>query len=168
MILQTTHKGEDMSTSATAPAKSVEASPSNPRPGAAAETVSKAAPSFLSSDLTVEGDLISAGDIAVEGKIEGNCQARLVTVGEGATIKGELVAEDVVVQGCVVGRLRGLQVRLSASAHVEGDIIHKTLAVESDAHFEGSVQRQDDPIGNTGRRTSATSTGNTAAAGAAP
>ncbi|MDP5347335.1 MAG: polymer-forming cytoskeletal protein, partial [Paracoccaceae bacterium] len=27
-----------------------------------------------------------------------------------------------------------------------GDIIHKTIAIESGAHFEGSVQRQDDPL----------------------
>ena len=37
--------------------------------------------------------------------------------------------------------------RLSASARCEGDIVHKTIAIESGAHFEGSVQRQEDPIG---------------------
>ncbi|MDM7458335.1 MAG: polymer-forming cytoskeletal protein, partial [Paracoccus sp. (in: a-proteobacteria)] len=50
--------------------------------------------------------------------------------------------------GRVVGRLRGLKVRLSATARVEGDVIHKTIAIESGAHFEGSVQRQDDPLSN--------------------
>jgi cytoskeletal protein CcmA (bactofilin family) len=45
-----------------------------------------------------------------------------------------------------VGRVRGLKVRLTATARVEGDIIHKTIAIESGAHFEGSVQRQDDPL----------------------
>ena len=49
--------------------------------------------------------------------------------------------------GRVVGRLRGLKVRLSTSARCEGDIVHKTIAIESGAHFEGSVQRQDDPLG---------------------
>ena len=49
--------------------------------------------------------------------------------------------------GRVTGRLRGLKVRLSTSARCEGDIIHKTIAIESGAHFEGSVQRQDDPLG---------------------
>ena len=43
-------------------------------------------------------------------------------------------------------RVRGLKVRLTSTARVEGDIIHKTIAIESGAHFEGSVQRQDDPI----------------------
>jgi cytoskeletal protein CcmA (bactofilin family) len=52
----------------------------------------------------------------------------------------------------VIGRVRGLKVRLTSTARVEGDIIHKTIAIESGAHFEGSVQRQDDPLA-TGRTT---------------
>jgi cytoskeletal protein CcmA (bactofilin family) len=103
-------------------------------------------PSILSSDLTVVGNLKTSGDIQVEGVVEGDIRAHLLTVGEGATIKGEIVADDVVVNGRVVGRVRGLKVRLTSSARVEGDIIHKTIAIESGAHFEGSVQRQDDPI----------------------
>ncbi len=78
--------------------------------------------------------------------VEGDIRAHLLTVGESATIKGEVVADDVVVNGRVVGRVRGLKVRLTATARVEGDIIHKTIAIESGAHFEGSVQRQDDPL----------------------
>jgi cytoskeletal protein CcmA (bactofilin family) len=106
----------------------------------------KPAPSLLSSDLVVVGNLKTTGDIQVEGTVEGDIRAHLLTVGEGATIKGEIVADDIVVNGRVVGRVRGLKVRLTSSARVEGDIIHKTIAIESGAHFEGSVQRQDDPI----------------------
>ena len=108
-----------------------------------------AAPSLISADLRITGDLNSSGDIHVEGVVEGDIRAHQLTIGESATIKGEIVADDVVVHGRVVGRLRGLKVRLTASARVEGDIIHKTIAIESGAHFEGSVQRQDDPIGQT-------------------
>ncbi|CAN5795390.1 polymer-forming cytoskeletal protein [soil metagenome] len=107
----------------------------------------KAAQSVLSSDLTITGNVKSSGEITVEGIVEGDIRASLLTVGESATIKGEIVAEEVVVNGRVVGRLRGLKIRLSASARVEGDIIHKTIAIESGAHFEGSVQRQEDPGG---------------------
>jgi len=92
----------------------------------------------------------TTGDIQVEGTVEGDIRAHLLTVGEGATIKGEVVADDVVVNGRIVGRVRGLKVRLTSTARVEGDIIHKTIAIESGAHFEGSVQRQDDPLGGTG------------------
>ncbi|MDB6453579.1 bactofilin family protein [Falsirhodobacter sp. 20TX0035] len=106
----------------------------------------KASPSVLSSDLTVVGNLKTTGDIQVEGTVEGDIRAHLLTVGESATIRGEIVADDIVVNGRVIGRVRGLKVRLTSTARVEGDIIHKTIAIESGAHFEGSVQRQDDPL----------------------
>lgn len=107
----------------------------------------KPAASVLSSDLTITGNVRSSGDIQVEGIVEGDVRAQTLIVGESATVKGEVVAEEVIVHGRVVGRLRGLKVRLSSSARCEGDIVHKTIAIESGAHFEGSVQRQDDPIG---------------------
>lgn len=110
----------------------------------------KPAASVLSSDLTVIGNIKTTGDIMVEGTVEGDIRAHLLTVGETATIKGEIVADDVVVNGRVVGRVRGLKVRLTSTAKVEGDIIHKTIAIESGAHFEGSVQRQEDPLTGAG------------------
>lgn len=102
--------------------------------------------SVLSSDLHIEGNIKTTGDIQVEGTVEGDIRAHLLTIGESATIKGEVTADDVVVNGRIVGRVRGLKVRLTSTARVEGDIIHKTIAIESGAHFEGSVQRQDDPL----------------------
>src|SRR6056297_2834553 len=89
--------------------------------------------SVLSSDLHVVGNLRTTGDIQVEGTIEGDIRAHLLTVGEGATIKGEVIADDVVVNGRIVGRVRGLKVRLTSTARVEG-----------------SVQRQDDPLNSKG------------------
>ena len=107
----------------------------------------KPAASVLSSDLTIQGNVLTSGDIQIEGIVEGDIRAHTLVVGESATVKGEVIAEEVIVHGRVTGRLRGLKVRLSTSARCEGDIIHKTIAIESGAHFEGSVQRQDDPLG---------------------
>jgi cytoskeletal protein CcmA (bactofilin family) len=106
----------------------------------------KVAASVLSSDLTVTGNLKTTGDIQVEGTVEGDIRAHLLTVGETATIRGEVVADDIVINGRVQGTVRGLKVRLTSTARVEGDIIHKTIAIESGAQFEGTVQRQDDPL----------------------
>lgn len=112
----------------------------------------RSAPSVLSPDLTVVGNIKTAGDIQIEGTVEGDIRAHQLTIGESATIKGEIMGDDVVVNGRVVGRVRGLKVRLTATARVEGDIIHKTIAIESGAHFEGSVQRQEDPLANGGTK----------------
>ncbi|WP_137701938.1 bactofilin family protein [Marimonas lutisalis] len=140
----------------TTPDSASGAAASKPATGASdfKPTPPKAKPpaSVLSSDLHITGNLKTTGDIQIEGTIEGDIRAHLLTVGEGATVKGEVVADDVVVNGRIVGRVRGLKVRLTSTARVEGDIIHKTIAIESGAHFEGSVQRQDDPLspGKTG------------------
>ncbi len=107
---------------------------------------SKPSPSILSADLQVTGNLRTSGDVVIEGVVDGDIRAHLLTVGETATIRGEIMADDIVINGRVIGRVRGLKVRLTSTARVEGDIIHKTIAIESGAHFEGSVQRQDDPL----------------------
>jgi len=129
-------------TSSTAPASSASSFQAKPKPS----------PSLLSSDLNIKGNVTSSGDIQIEGTIEGDVRAHLLTVGESATIRGEVIADDVVVNGRVIGRVRGLKVRLTSSAKVEGDIVHKTIAIESGAHFEGSVQRQEDPLGESGNK----------------
>lgn len=120
--------------------------PTGAAPAPAAPLKAKPPASALSSDLTITGNLVTTGDIQIEGKIKGDIRAHLLTVGEGATVEGEIIADDVVVNGRIIGRVRGLKVRLTSSARVEGDIIHKTIAIESGAHFEGSVQRQEDPL----------------------
>jgi cytoskeletal protein CcmA (bactofilin family) len=135
---------------AEAPAgKGSQPAPSGSGPAAgSAQSKSKPSPSLLSSDLTVKGNVMTSGDIQIEGTIEGDVRAHLLTVGESATIRGEVIADDVVVNGRVVGRLRGLKVRLTSTSQVEGDIVHKSIAIESGAHFEGSVQRSEDPLGD--------------------
>ncbi len=138
--------GPKKTASADVPAGAEPAAARPPADFAPAAAKSKPPASLLSSDLVITGNLKTTGDIQIEGAVEGDIRAHLLTVGEGATVKGECIADDVVVNGRVIGRVRGLKVRLTSTARVEGDIIHKTIAIESGAHFEGSVQRQDDPL----------------------
>ncbi|MGZ2257637.1 bactofilin family protein [Roseobacter sp. A03A-229] len=141
--------GQKQAETDTAKPAASSSAPASPAPATeykAAPPKAKPPASVLSSDLHVTGNMKTTGDIQVEGTVEGDIRAHLLTIGETATIKGEVIADDVVVNGRIVGRVRGLKVRLTSTARVEGDIIHKTIAIESGAHFEGSVQRQDDPL----------------------
>ena len=115
-------------------------------PGVGATRQPKPAPSIISSDLTITGNLETTGDMQIEGTIDGDIRSHLLTIGQTALVRGEIVADDVVINGRVIGRIRAQKIRLSSTARVEGDILHKNIAIESGAQFEGSVQRSDDPI----------------------
>lgn len=106
----------------------------------------RTAPSIISSDLVVHGNLTATGDIQVDGTVEGDIRSQSLTIGEKASINGEIVADDIVIRGRVVGTIRGRRVQLSSTCHVEGDILHEALAVETGAFFEGNCRHSDDPI----------------------
>ena len=103
-------------------------------------------PSLLSTDLFIKGNLTTNGDIQIEGEVEGNIKASLLTVGQNAKIKGEINTNELIINGFVSGTIRSKKVTLTSSAKVEGDIIHNTIAIETGAHFEGSIEKTDNPL----------------------
>ncbi len=106
----------------------------------------RVAPSIISGDLVVTGNLVSGGEVQVDGTIDGDIRAASLVIGEQATITGEVMAEEVIVRGRIIGILRGLRIVLASSCHVEGDIMHESLAVEPGAYFEGNCRRSEDPL----------------------
>ncbi|XBQ15542.1 MAG: polymer-forming cytoskeletal protein [Oceanicaulis sp.] len=104
------------------------------------------APSILSADLTVTGSISSEGEVQLDGSVDGDVRAANLTIGEEATVKGEVVAETVTVRGRVEGSVRARQVQLASTARVEGDVIHASLSIESGAYFDGHCKRSSDPL----------------------
>jgi cytoskeletal protein CcmA (bactofilin family) len=102
-----------------------------------------AAPSIISPDLKIKGDLVCNGDIQIDGSVEGDVVSRTITVGEGADIRGAISAESVRVCGAVNGQVKGNTVTLAKTAKVIGDIMHQTLSIEPGAFFEGQCRRID-------------------------
>jgi len=111
----------------------------------------RTAPSIFSNDLVVHGNITASGDIQIDGTVDGDIRSQSLTIGEKASITGELVAEDIVIRGRVLGMIRGRRVQLASTCHVEGDILHEALAVETGAYFEGNCRHSDDPIGQVTR-----------------
>lgn len=104
-----------------------------------------APPSLISANLQIVGNLRSQGEVQIDGTVDGDVSANALTIGERATINGEIVADDVVVRGRVNGRIRARKVQLAKSAHVVGDIWHELLAIDSGAFVEGHCKRTDKP-----------------------
>lgn len=103
-------------------------------------------PSVISAELIVKGTLISAGDVQVEGKIDGDIRAVSLVIGEKAIIVGDVYAEEAVVRGRVEGSIRARRVQLCATCHVEGNVLHESLSVENGAFFEGNCRHTDNPL----------------------
>ncbi len=113
-----------------------------PRPSGVAKLSSeRAAVSIIGPDLVITGNLISKGEVQVDGTVQGDIHGSHVIVGPNATINGGIVAEEVVVRGHVSGSVRGKRVMLQASSQVEGDIYHNALSIEQGAMFEGKSRR---------------------------
>lgn len=102
--------------------------------------------SVIGPDLIIQGNLVSKGEVQVEGMIEGDVHGSHIVVGQTANISGGIVAEEIVIRGHVSGSVRGKRVMLQASSQVDGDIFHNALSIEQGAMFEGKSRRmKDDP-----------------------
>lgn len=111
----------------------------------------RSAPSIIGPDLLITGNLMSRGEVQIDGEIQGDVHATNLVVGDTARITGGIVADEVVVRGHVMGSVRGKRVLLQNSSHVEGDVYHQTLAIEQGAFFEGKSRRSQDPTAGIGQ-----------------
>ncbi len=108
-------------------------------------TPRSSAPSIISVDLRITGDVISVGDIQVDGLVEGDVQSRSIVVGEEAHVRGSIVAETVRITGTVTGSVKAHTVTLDRTARVQGDIVHHTIGIEQGAYVEGKIERMENP-----------------------
>ena len=108
------------------------------------------APSIISADVELIGNLSTSGDVHIDGNVKGNLRAANIVVGDSATISGDVIADDLTVYGRIEGHLFARRVKLCAKCHVEGDIHHEALTVEHGAIFTGNCRHSTDPV-NSGK-----------------
>jgi len=101
------------------------------------------APSIVSRDMNILGNLISEGTVDINGRIEGNVRAKQIMVRKDGTVNGDLHADEIQVLGHVRGLVRAKDVHLYASAKVEGSIMHEVLSMEEGAFVDGKFKRTD-------------------------
>jgi cytoskeletal protein CcmA (bactofilin family) len=104
--------------------------------GSAARTVPL---SVIGPDVRIVGDIITQGEMQIDGQVEGDITCQTLVVGEGARITGEVTADTVRVHGALTGKINANQVMVAKSAQVVGDITHETLEIEAGGHLEGHL-----------------------------
>ena len=118
--------------------------------GGVLRSTERGSPSIIGPELQITGNLVSRGEVQIEGEINGDIHGSHVLVGERATVTGGIVGDEVVVRGHVMGSVRGKRVLLQSTSRVEGDVYHLTLAIEQGAYFEGKSRRTEDPTAGFG------------------
>ena len=93
----------------------------------------------IASGSKLTGDLVSSGDVRIDGHLKGSIQTqgRLV-LGEGGVIEGEATCGSAIISGELKATIKteGL-LTLQSSAKLSGEIIAGKLAVEPGAVFSG-------------------------------
>jgi cytoskeletal protein CcmA (bactofilin family) len=101
------------------------------------------APTILSADFTVTGDINSEGEVQIDGKVAGDVRCTTLTVGVAGSLTGQVFADHALIRGKVEGLIRAHNVTLTRTARVIGDIIHEALMIEPGAFIEGRCQHLD-------------------------
>ena len=94
---------------------------------------------IIGKGTTLEGNLHTAGNLRIEGKVVGSVQTKAkVVLGETSVIEGNIIAQHAEVGGEIQGtvRISGL-LTLKPTASVSGDIITSKLVFEEGAKFNG-------------------------------
>lgn len=102
--------------------------------------------STIDDKLLITGNVMSNGDIHLDGQVQGDIHCVSLVLGENSQLEGSAIAEEVVIRGHLIGSVRALRVSLQSTSHVEGDLFYESLAIEQGAYFEGKSRRSDDPF----------------------
>ncbi len=98
--------------------------------------------SIIAADVRIVGNIISQGDLQIDGQVEGNITCQTLVVGELARISGEVTAERVKVHGELTGKINATVISITHTARVLGDVTHESLEVEVGAQMEGHCIRK--------------------------
>ncbi len=123
------------------PAPVVSVTPAHPSP-AEGNSLRMDAGNIIGQGTVIEGNIIAAGDLMLEGIVRGDVTTKTkLVVGTNSIVEGNILADHAEVAGRVRGTVQasGLLI-IKASSVIDGDVITKNLNVESGSTFNGRFQ----------------------------
>jgi len=102
---------------------------------------------LLAHDTCVRGDVMFAGGLRIDGRVEGNVLGKpddrgLLVLSEKGVIVGSVKVHDAVINGRVEGDLEVEHfLELQANARVTGNITYRTLKLDCGATVDGKLVR---------------------------
>src|SRR5216683_441112 len=99
---------------------------------------------WIGKELFVQGKIVSTENLTIDGTVEGTIELgdHSLTIGAGASIKADLVAQTIIISGAVTGNVK---VDLRATGSVNGDISSPLLLMAEGAVITGGVDVRGKP-----------------------
>jgi cytoskeletal protein CcmA (bactofilin family) len=101
--------------------------------------------SLIGAGTVVRGDVLFAGGLRIDGRVEGNVatadgQTGTLVISEQARIDGRVSVSHVVVNGTVKGPIVARDyLELQGKARIDGDVTYRTLEMQVGAVVEGRL-----------------------------
>ncbi len=96
-------------------------------------------PTVVTAGMHISGNLMSEGDVRIEGCVEGDVQSPKVLIAEEGSVLGSVFADEVIIRGGVNGHVHARLVTLAETAQVALDITYIEITIEPGAEIEGSL-----------------------------
>jgi len=110
-------------------------------------SVSIGGKTMIGSTVVIDGNITSAEDLIIEGKVSGTITAtgHEVTVGQAGQLNANISAKTVRIEGRVEGDISGGEkVIISKTRNVLGNIDAPRVTLEDGAKFKGSIEMDPD------------------------
>ncbi len=101
--------------------------------------------SVLGKTIVVNGEVRSADDLTIEGRVDGGvfCESGAVVLEPTARVTGDVFARDITVFGHSTGQLVATDiVDVRAAAVVRGHVLTPRFILDAEASFNGRVEPQ--------------------------
>ena len=95
---------------------------------------------LVSSDLSINGDLESSGEIQIDGTTDGAIRCEKLVISAAAVVRGTITVDTVVIAGQFNGEIEARAVVFAKSARVTANILQEQLTIEQGAFFEGTCR----------------------------
>lgn len=102
-------------------------------------------PSIIAKGLVITGNLVSDGELQIEGIVVGDIKAEKISIGETAHVTGSIDASTLLIRGKVDGGIKGIEVSIMSTASVRGDVVNNSLNIDPGAIIDGHCKYSDNP-----------------------
>lgn len=99
--------------------------------------------SVIGADVTIIGNVVSDGDLHIDGTVEGDVRCKTLVQGGASRIIGTITAKSARIAGAVDGEIDVAALTIETGARIVGDSTYTTLSIATGAQVDGRMTHAD-------------------------